>query len=415
MKRFILVIFVIALAVGLMACRETRDRQEATSPPQSPEQTVSAPAAEATLQSDITEGQAFSMAEEYLQHMSLEEKTGQLFLVNLTSLTESRTMDGNIYVATREIKDNIKKYGVGGIYLTGNNIGNREQAGELVADLQNAASGGAMYIAAEEEGGGTHSISVQVKDLHASGFTTQSEMGANMTEQQVYETGRTIAKELTSLGVNLNLAPVADIAGENNAEYAARCFSTDKDVVSDMTESIVRGMREGGLAVTLKTFPGIGGVSGETTETIVETGESLMTMRNKNFEPYSSGIEAGADCVLVGNVAVQKVTMNKLPAFMSPDIVNGLLREELGFHGVVLTSPLDDNVIVKNYTVGFAAREALQAGCDILFLPSDFKGAYDSILADVKSGKIDEKVINAAVLRILQNKIQRGILNISNE
>ncbi len=415
MKRFILAAFMMALGLGLMACGGTGDKQGTAPPPQSPEQTVSAPAAEATPQSDITEGQAFSMAEEYLQHMSLEEKTGQLFLVNLTSLTESRTMDGDILAATGEIKENIKKYGVGGIYLTANNIGNRKQTGELVADLQSAASGGAMYIAAEEEGGGTHSLSAQVKDLQASGFTTQSEMGANMTEQQVYETGRTIAKELTDMGINLNLAPVADIAGENNKEYALRCFSSDRDVVADMTESIVGGMREGGLAVTLKTFPGIGSVSGETTETIVETGESLMTMRNRNFVPYSSGMEAGADCVMVGNVAVQKVTMNKLPAFMSTDIVNGLLREELGFHGVVLTSPLDDNVIVKNYTVGFAAREALQAGCDILFLPSDFKAAYDSILADAKSGKIDEKVINAAVLRILQNKIQRGILNISNE
>ena len=279
-----------------------------------------------------------------------------------------------------------------------------------MADLKESVSGGALYVAVEEEGGGEHSLSAKVPELKDTGYITQSEMGKNMTEQQAYQTGKTIAGELAGIGINLNLAPVSDLASEINPEYALRCFGKETDKVSEMLRGIVPGMRENGIAVTLKYFPGIGNVPGETTEEILENSDSLMALRKNNFSVYSEGIKAGADCVMVSNVSVNKVTMKKIPAFMSGDIVTSLLREEMDFDGIIMTPPLNDNVIRNKYTAGFVVTEAIKAGCDMLVLPGSLPESYQAVIEAVRTGQIDEKVINTAVRRILQNKILRGIL-----
>ena len=359
----------------------------------------------------ISEDDAFSEAEDMVKKMTLEQKIGQMFLVDLLQMDDKPSVDGTAYKTTGHMKKIIQRYSIGGVYLTKENIKNRKQTQKLTQDLQSSSvSGSALYIAVEEDGGGANSISSKVTDLKETGYVTPQEMGQNMTANQLYESGKTIAGELTDLGVNLNLAPVADIGNEANPEYAVRCLGTEAETASTLLKDFVCGMRDGGLGVTLKHFPGIGNVSGDTTETILEDADSLMTLRDKNFLPYSSGIEAGADCVMVSNVAFNRITVKKIPAFMSQDIVTKLLREELKFEGIIMTSPMNDNVIGNNYTYEFAAVEAVKAGCDMIVLPGNFKECYDALVAAVKEGRIDEKVINTSVRRILQNKLQRGIL-----
>lgn len=355
--------------------------------------------------------EAFSQAEELVKSMTLEEKIGQMFLVDLLQLDSQPSLDGSVDRVTAEMRDQIRDYHIGGVFLTSVNVKNVEQVRQLVKDLQSgAATGGALYVAVEEDGGGMYSISSQVDELKQTGFVTPQEMGRNMTAQQIYESGKTIADELTSLGVNLNLAPVADIGSEKNPEYASRCLGSDADTVSELLDKFVSGMRDGGLAVSLRHFPGIGNVEGDVTESILENQDNLMTLRDNNFSAYQSGIKAGADCVMVSNVAVSKVTVKKVPAFMSEDIVTKLLREELDFEGVIMTSPMNDNVIRNNYTDAYAAKAAVKAGCDMIVLPSNFRECYEALLEAVKDGEINEKVINTSVRRILQNKIRRGIL-----
>lgn len=413
MKRFILVAFIVLFSIGLCACKGGGENPVATKEPLKtvmPTQSNASKGAVESEQPAFSEGEAFSMAEDLLKTMTLEEKIGQMFMIHLSQLDDSRTKDGNIYYLSKKLKKQLHDYNIGGVYLTRNNIGTIEQTKKLVSELQKSVSGSTLYISAEEEGGGEHSISASVPELDGTGYMTQSEMGQHMTGGQAQQTGKTIAGELTKLGINLNLAPVADIADESNPEYAKRCLGDDKDKVSDMLANMVQGMREGGLGVTLKYFPGIGNVPGEYTEEILENKDSLMTLRNNNFETYAAGIEAGADCVMVSSVSVNKVTVKTVPAFMSGDIVTSLLREELDFDGVIMTCPLNDNLIVKKYTAGFVTTEAVKAGCDMILLPKNFKESYQALLGAVKSGAINEKVINTSVRRILQNKIQRGIL-----
>lgn len=393
----------VVLSVLLCACGEKEQ------PENVPE--TDKPVATATATPLLSEDEAFSQAEEMVKGMTLEEKIGQMFLVDLLQMDSRPSLDGAADRVTAKMKEAIRQYHIGGVYLTRGNIKRIDQTQQLIGDLQSGvATGGALYVAVEEDGGGTHSISSQVDELKETGFVTPQEMGQNMTRQQIYESGKTIAGELTSLGVNLNLAPVADIGNENNPEYASRCLGNDPDSVSEVLDDFVSGMRDGGLAVSLRHFPGIGNVVGDVTEAILENQDSLMTLRDNNFATYQSGIKAGADCIMVSNVAVSKVTVKKIPAFMSEDVVTKLLREELDFEGIIMTGPMNENVIRNNYTYGYAAVSAVKAGCDMIVLPGDFKECYEALLEAVKEGKINEKVINTSVRRILQNKIRRGIL-----
>lgn len=399
----------VCLMWGLCACA-FGGQVEKTTGSDKPEASETAEVT-ATATPLISEDDAFSEAEDMVKKMTLEQKIGQMFIVDLLQLDEKPSLDGNAYKATTDMKEAIQKYNVGGVYLTKKNINSIKQTRKLTSELQGCvASGSALYVAVEEDGGGANSISSKVEELKETGFVTPQEMGQNMTSQQLYESGKTIAGELTDLGVNLNLAPVADLGSEQNPEYSVRCLGTEAESVSILLKDFVSGMRDSGLGVTLRHFPGIGNVSGDTTEEILENTDSLMTLRDNNFVPYTSGIEAGADCVMVSNVAFSRVTVKKNPAFMSEDIVTKLLREELKFEGIIMTSPMNDNVIRKNYTYEFAAVEAVKAGCDMIVLPGNFKECYDALVTAVKEGRIDEKVINTSVRRILQNKIQRGIL-----
>ncbi len=405
MKR-LLWVGILAFVIGSI-CACTRQSDESQT-----DQTEE-PVATATATPVVSYNDAFQAAEAMVKEMTLEEKIGQMFLVDLHQLDTDRSLDGSIRKVTDKMKETIQKYNIGGVYLMKENIQNTKQAQRLIQDLQSSAvTGGALYVAVEEDGGGEYSISTKVADLTDTGYATPSEMGENMTANQVYEAGQTIAEELIPLGINLNLSPVADIGDEANPSYAMRCLGTDADTVSSLLDDFVTGMTDGGLSVTLSSFPGIGSVSGDTTEDILESDDSLMTLRNTNFTTYSSGIEAGADCVMMSNVVYTKIDTSKVPAFMSQDIVTKLLREELKFEGIIMTCPLDDNVITNNYTNEFAVVEAVKAGCDLILLPDDLEESYEALLEAVREGKIDEKVINTSVRRILQNKIQRGILEI---
>lgn len=412
MKRLLWMIFVVLMAFGVCACGNTQKKNgQATADTITQTPTVTSGMAVSASPTPIDSDDAYEQAEEMLTNMTLEQKVGQMFLVDLYQLDHRRTLDGTITSVTKTMGEAIRQYNIGGVYLTEVNIKEKEQGKQLIHDLQaEAVSGGSLYVAVEEDGGGENSISTRVAGLNDTGYITPNQMGQDMSAQQVYQAGKNIGLELTNLGVNLNLAPVADIGNEKNPEYAKRCLGTEVEQVSTLLESYVKGMREGGLAVTLKYFPGIGNVPGDYTETVLENTDSLMSIRNNNLVTYQSGIDAGADCVMVGNISASEVTVKKIPAFMSKDIVTKLLREELDFDGVVMTAPFNDNVIRNNYTYEFATVEAVKAGCDIIVLPGELEKCYQALLSAVKAGKIDEKTIDSSVCRILQNKIQRGIL-----
>lgn len=413
MKRIAGFVFLLLTIFGVCACGENTQKNDGQATAETVTETPSVLSGTAVSASPIPidPDDAYGQAEEMVKNMTLEQKIGQMFLVDLYQLDQRRTLDGTITEVTRTMGEAIRRYNIGGVFLTEENIKNKEQGQQLIRDLQaEAVTGGSLYAAVEEDGGGDNSISSRVAGLNDTGYITPGEMAVDMSAKQVYQAGKNIGSELTDMGVNLNLSPVADIGNKNNPEYSRRCLGTEVEQVCSLLESYVKGMREGGLAVTLKYFPGIGNVPGNYKEEVLENKDSLMSIRNNNLLTYQSGIAAGADCVMVGSVSASEVTVKKIPAFMSKDIITKLLREELNFEGVVMSSPFDDNVIRNNYTYEFAVVEAVKAGCDMIVLPGELEKCYQALLSAVKEGKIDEKMIDSSVCRILQNKIQRGIL-----
>lgn len=411
MKRAICIAVMVFVGICVCACGKGGEEPVMTHVPENTAASVSGQPAQKEENPAISRARAFAMAEELLAGMTLKEKIGQMFMVHLSQLDSSHTEDGNQYAVTPKMRNLLREYNIGGIYLTTNNIANEKQTKKLAKNLQASVSGGALYLAIEEEGGGKSLLSSRIEAKKEHGTAEEQDV----PDYSLYEESYGIASAFSGIGMNINLAPVADVASEENPEYAVRCLGNDTDTVVDRAESFVRGMKDGGLGTTLKYFPGISKISGNPALDLLENNDSLMTLRNKNFTTYEAGIKAGADAVMMSNVSVSKVTINKIPAFLSQEIVTNLLREELGFDGVVFTPFLDEPLILEKYTPGFVAVEAVKAGCDMLVLPYDWKEAYETLLAAVQRGDISEKVINAAVQRILQNKIQRGILIIEGE
>lgn len=412
MKKVLLAVLMIALTGGVCACGTVSEKTKVESP--TPTATVEAAdtvSGAAVSPTPIPNEEAYALADRMIQNMSLEEKVGQMFLVDLYQLDKRHAKDGMVQETTKNMKKTLHRYNIGGVYLMEGNVESTEQTAEMVEDMQAAVvTGGSLYIAVEEDGGGEYSISAKVPELKDTGYVNPKEMSERMTAQQIYESGKTIGKGLGRIGINLNLAPVADIGSEENSSYAMRCLGTEPEKAEELVGQYVKGMREGGMSVTLKHFPGVGNVSGDFSEEILECTESLMALRNENFLPYAAGIQAGADCVMVSNVSVAQIEDEKTPAFMSANIVTNLLRNELKFDGVVMTSPLNENVIRDNFSAREMVTAAVNAGCDMLVLPIDFQESYQLLVDEVKCGSIKEKRIDESVRRILRNKIQKGII-----
>ncbi len=416
MKRAICIAVMVFVGICVCACGKGGEEPVMSHAPESTAVTVSGQPVQEEGIPLVSSARAFAMAEDLVAGMTLKEKIGQMFMVHLSQLDSSHTEDGNQYKVTSRMRKLLEEYNFGGIYMTVNNIANEKQTKKLAGSLQNSVSGGALYLAIEEEGGGKSLLSSRIEageeDKLEKNPDTQD---SDVPDYSLYQESYGIATAFHGVGININFAPVADVASEENPEYAARCLGSDTDTVADRAESFIRGMEAGGLATTLKYFPGIAKVAGNPALELLENNDSLMTLRSINFTTYEAGISAGADAVMMSNVSVNKVTINKIPAFLSQEIVTNLLREELGFDGVVFTPFLDEPLIIDKYTSGFVAVEAVKAGCDMLILPYDWREAYEALLLAVQRGDISEKVINTAVQRILKNKIQRGILIIENE
>lgn len=416
----------------------------------------------------LSSEEAFEKAGKIVKKMSLDEKLGQLFILDLDKLSK----DGEaVTELTDEIRKSIKKYKLAGVVLDEENICEKEQVKALTGDLADCLEI-PMYIATEEEGGGEHSIAGKKKEIFSTGYLSPWEMGKNMTQDQIRDTGKVIGEELTDLGFNLNFAPTADVfevgsAGDAEAaaqsacaafaaepmsleqyakviskggkktepvhdekaldkyvkkggekllkklteeNYIERCFGDNEDQVSDCVSAMVEGMHTGKVATVLKTFPGIAPVVRYHKLVIGKIDTGVSRLRRVNFAPYEAGIKAGADVIMVGHVALTKIDADT-PASMSKVIMSELLRDEMDFEGVIMTEAMDLPVITNEYTTEQAVIRAIVSGASMIYNPADLDEAVFALKRALLFQEIDEKRINQAVLRVIQNKLMRGIIS----
>lgn len=344
------------------------------------------------------ESEYVTKAKETVANMSLEEQVYQLFIVTPEDLTgvEAATQAGD---AT---KTALEQYPVGGIVYFDKNLENVDQIKSLLSNTQSYAKT-PLLLAVDEEGG-----TVSRLGNRGLGVTKLGDMADYDDPQEIHTMGKTLGEELLALGFNLDFAPVADVSASGSA-IGGRAFSDDAETAASLVGSMVAGMKESGILCTLKHFPGLGGVSADTHDGAASTSATLDQLKEKDFLPFQAGIDAGAPLVMVSHLSVPAVTGDDRPASLSSSIIDGLLRQELGFDGVVVTDALNMEAITDHFTAAEAAVQALEAGADLLLMPEDFQAAADGVLHAIDTGSIPQETVTDSVVRVLAMKYEYGI------
>lgn len=334
---------------------------------------------------------AFSNANDILNNMSLSEKIGQMFIARCPE-TNAAALAG--------------QYSLGGYILFARDFANetKDSAKTKIKSYQDA-SRIKMLIAVDEEGGGVVRVS-KYPNFRATPFASQMYLYNNGGVGAILNDTREKCELLRSIGINMNFAPVCDLPDSPNDFIYNRSVSTDVNAVMEAISANVAQMQLSHTIGVLKHFPGYGN-NVDTHTGIAVDNRPYSDFQNEDFKPFLSGINAGAPCVLVSHNIVKSMDAN-YPASLSAS-VHDILRNELGFTGVIITDDLAMGAITQ-YTNGEnAAVLAVKAGNDLI-CTSDFVSQISAVKAAVESGEIPIERINTSVLRILNMKIQYGIL-----
>ena len=334
--------------------------------------------------------------------MSLYEKIGQLIIAGFDGTT-----------ADDEVKSLISEVKVGGVILFSRNVENASQVVKLNNDIKemNKENKYPIFISVDEEGGLVSRMPSEFKDI-----PTSMDIAKFNDEDLSYDIGKVIGKEITSLGFNMDFAPVLDInSNPDNPVIGKRSFGDNEEIVSKLGIATMRGLKDSDVIATVKHFPGHG-------DTDVDSHVGLPVVKNdlkrlKSFElvPFKKAIDAGVDMVMVSHIMLPKVD-EKNPATLSKTIVTDILRKDMNYDGVVVTDDMTMGAIINNYDIGDAAVKSINAGADIVMVChklDNVTAVRDAIKEAVKNGTITEKRLNKSVERILKLKnkynIQDGV------
>ncbi len=336
------------------------------------------------------------IVESYISEMPIEDKVAGLFVVR----PEAITGVGTVTQAGEGTQSALDKYAVGGLVYFSQNIIDKEQLSGMLSGTV-PKSRYPIFLAVDEEGGEISRVANST--IEVTKTDDLATIGASGDTAKAYESGATIGNYLKELGFNVDFAPVADLSVEGGI-LGDRTFGSDAGMVSGMVSSMVGGIEEAGVSACLKHFPGVGDAGEDTHDGRVEITKSLEEMRTSNFIPFKAGIDAGVDFVMVSHVTATSLDGDGNPCSLSSAVITDILRNELGFEGIVITDALDMTAITDYYTSEDAAVMAIKAGADMLLMPEDFEAAYAAVLAAVQDGTISEERINESLRRIYRVK-----------
>ena len=315
-----------------------------------------------------------ALVESLLGSMTMEEMIAGMFVVT----PESITGVGTAVQAGEGTKAAVTENPVGGFVYAPKNFNTPEQFTEMLANTRNFAKYPIFTIVSAECGASDYGLEATAK---------ASELTDSDSVRLAYGT---IASRLASYGIDMNLAPVADIVSEEgDASLQGRTFGSDAAVAAPLVNTAVQSLQEAKVSAVLQKFPGAGAGS-----------KTLEELKNSEFVIYDSAIQNGVDCIMVSHIQVNGVTGDDTPSSLSSVMVNDVLRNTLGFQGVVMTDYLDDSAITDNYNSAEAAVAAIQAGADILLAPENYQEAYEGVLQAVADGTITPERIHDSVYRI---------------
>ncbi|MCL6106025.1 MAG: hypothetical protein M1309_01525 [Actinobacteria bacterium] len=335
-----------------------------------------------------------SSVEQIVASMPLEQKVGQMIMAGFDGKT------------TDSLSGLIKDDHIGGIIIGTANIDSQTQVAQLDASFQQlAAQAGApakLMIATDQEGGKTRRF-MDIGPNYSEPFIGEMRGGAG--QDAAREMSFLAARQLRQIGINTDLAPVADVSAGWGTLMDTRSYGNDPEVTSLLTGAAVTGFNDATTISCVKHFPGLGFADGDPESGSATVSSSKSTLDNTDLPPFKEAIKDGAPMIMVTHVIVPALDPTKTPASLSRPIITDLLRNQMGFQGVVITDDLEMGAITRS--PGDAAVAAVSAGADIVMFahtPAKADEAYKAIIAAVKSGKISEDSINQSVVRILEMK-----------
>ena len=373
-------ILLIVLALLITGCAATPSpTQSVTEPPTIP---VAIPPTEPPTEAPTDPPDPIA---ETVEAMTIEEKVGQLFLAryneaNAPAHTEAYHLGGWILFSPDfegETPDSIRAE---------------------IAALQ-ALSEVPLLIAVDEEGGSVVRVS-RYPAFRDSKFPSPRSLYKKGGMEEVLNTEEEKCDLLSSLGINVNIAPVCDITTDSSAFMYSRSLGLSPEDTGTVVAGMVQTMADHGVASVMKHFPGYGN-NADTHVGIARDKRTLEELEKNDLVPFRYGFEAGCGAVLVSHTIVECLD-DELPASLSPAVIS-YIRNEMAFDGVIVTDDLVMQAITDRYGAGEAAVMAVQAGCDLL-CSTEYVKQYDAVLAAVEDGRIDQDTLDAAVYRILRWK-----------
>lgn len=345
-----------------------------------------------------------AQAASIISSMTLEQKIYQLFVVDPEALTgyDLVTAAGD---ATRE---SLAARPVGGIIYFGQNLIDPDQTRTMLSNTQQYAreiSGVPLLLCVDEEGGTV----ARIARNEAFGVTNPGnmcDMGATGDTTAAYDVAAYMGDYLTDLGFTVDFAPVCDVADNPDSDtMALRSFGSDPELVASMVEAQVQGFTDAGILCTGKHFPGIGAAVGDSHNVGIEISKTLDELAADELIPFDRAIQAGIPLIMVGHLSLPVACGTDTPACLEPQVITGMLRERLGFDGLVITDSLGMGAITLYHAADEAAVLALQAGADLLLMPEDFDLAVSGVRAALEGGTLTEARIDESLTRILVTKL----------
>ena len=339
---------------------------------------------------DTNEPEKTDKITEMLDNMTIPEKVGQMFMVR---------------VPKENADKRVSEYHLGGYIMFGRDFDNKtkEEVINNIASWQEA-SDIPMLIGVDEEGGTVNRISTNT-EFRSEPFKSSQELYKDGGFDLIYEDTIEKANFLKELGINVNFAPVVDVSTNPDDYIYKRSFGKNANLTSEYAEVVVRAMKESNIASVLKHFPGYGN-NADTHTGISIDNRTLETFKENDFLPFEAGIKAGANMVLVSHNIVTNMDSNN-PASLSTR-VHEILRNDLGFAGVIITDDLYMDAISKNYDSSVAVL-AILAGNDLI-CTTDFESQIPKVIAAVEDGTISIDRINESVRRILELKLELNLI-----
>lgn len=374
-------------------------------------------------------------AKKIVSEMTIEERLGQMIMPDFRKWKVEGGTEQDLTELNSEVANIIDEYDLGGAILFAENVKGAAQTTKLVHDMQQVAINDEdgnlpLFITLDQEGG------IVTRLGEGTNLPGNMAIGATRNPKAAYDTGYIIGRELNALGVNVNFGPVMDT--NNNPEnpvIGVRSISSNPDLVGELGSQMAIGMQDQGLAATAKHFPGHGDTATDTHYGLPVVDKSLAELKEIELKPFKIAIDNGIDMIMTAHIQFPQIekdtVISKLdgkeigiPATLSDDVIDGVLRDELGYDGIVITDAMNMKAISDNFGEVEAVKLAIKAGIDILLMPTILRSnadipklddIYDSVLEAIESGEISEEQINDSAERIVELKIKRGIIDIEEE